>query len=204
LVATESERVTAAIVPTDAIARAAERRWGVARLEALVSAQTLLRWREGWQIYATAVRHADVDTVERLAPKIAQAIRAMEAEAEAAGHQHLAPDAWEAPLADGRVLVVCRSFAEAHALVAASRAQHGHGGAEGGEGPPEAGMRERVVWTMEELAAVLPTLEITYQAKLSFPGARVSSSVIRSESFAHDWATDDMPELHDAPGREVA
>ena len=119
--------------------------------------------------------------MERLTPKIAQAIQAMEQEAEAAGHAPLSPTAWEAPLADGRVLAVCRTFAEASAL---------QGTSDG---------RERVVWTMEELAAVLPQLELIHQVKLAFPGARVSSTVQRTESFAHDWATDDMPELHDTP-----
>ena len=176
----DHDRIQVAIVPTDAVARAAELRWGVARLESLVSATTLTRWREGWRRYATAIAHGDAPAVERLAPKIAQAVRAMEAEATSLGHQPLAPTAWEAPLADGRVLVVTRTFAEAHAL---SAAQDG---------------RERVVWTMEELANVLPTLEITYQVKTTFPGARVRSTVQRSEGYAHAWAVDsDFAFLHD-------
>jgi hypothetical protein len=173
------DRIQAAIIPTDAVARAAELRWGVCRLEGLVSAVTITRWREGWARYTDAIREGDADGVERLAPKIAQAIRAMEAEAEAAGHQPLTPTAWEAALADGRVLVVTRTFAEAHALQGASDG------------------RERVVWTMEELANVLPTLEVTYDAKVHFPGARVKSTVQRSEGYAHDWAQDDMLMLHD-------
>lgn len=179
---TDHDRIQVAIVPTDAVARAAELRWGVARLESLVSAGTLTNWREGWRRYATAIAHGDAAAVERLAPKIAQAIRAMEAEAEARGHARIDPgDHWEAPLADGRVLVVCRTFAEASAL------QHDQGAA-----------RERVVWTMEELANVLPTLEVTYQAKVHFPGARVRSTVQRSEGYAHDWAVDsEFAFLHD-------
>jgi hypothetical protein len=189
---TPHDRIQAALIPTDAVARAAELRWGVGRLESLVSTATISRWRDGWSLYSTAIRTADADAVERLAPKIAQAIRAMEAEAEAAGHAPLSPTAWEAPMADGRVLVVTRTFAEAHALSGASGASHGADGAQvGGDG------RERVVWTMEELANVLPTLEITYQAKVAFPGARVRSTVQRSEGYAHDWAQDDMLILHD-------
>lgn len=176
----DHDRIQVAIVPTDAVAREAEKRWGTCRLESLVSPTTLATWREGWRRYATAIAHGDAPTVERLAPKIAQAIRAMEAEAEAGGHTPLALIFWEAPLADGRVLVVCRTAAEAHGL---QRASDG---------------RERVVWTMEELANVLPTLEITYQVKTAFPGARVRSTVQRSEGYAHDWAVDsEFAFLHD-------
>jgi hypothetical protein len=188
---TPHDRIQAAIIPTDAVARAAELRWGVCRLESLVSAVTITRWREGWSRYCEAIRTADADGVERLAPKIAQAIRAMEAEAEAAGHAPLSPTAWEAPLADGRVLVVTRTFAEAHALSGSSDGREGGGV---GSSPDP---RERVVWTMEELANVLPTLEVTYQAKVHFPGARVKSTVQRSEGYAHDWSQNDMLELHD-------
>ena len=176
----DHDRIQVAIVPTDAVARAAELRWGVARLESLVSASSLQHWREGWRRYATAIAHGDAPTVERLAPKIAQAIRAMEAEAEAAGHTPLALIFWEAPLADGRVLVVTRTAAEAHSLQGSSDGRH------------------RVVWTMEELANVLPTLEITYQVKTTFPGALVRSTVQRSEGYAHDWAVDsEFAFLHD-------
>lgn len=170
------DRIAAAIIPTDTVAHEAERRWGVARLESLVSSATLTRWHEGWMLYSRAISTTDADAVERLAPKIAQAIRAMETEAEALGYQPLAPTAWEAPLADGRVLVVTRTFAEAHALGAPSQASDG---------------RERVVWTMEELANVLPTLEITYAAKVAFPGAKVTPLPKKREGFASDWASSD-------------
>jgi hypothetical protein len=174
------DRIQAAVSPTDTAARAAELRWGVARLEALVSAETLLRWRDGWSRYSTAIRQIDADQVERLAPKIAQAISVMEREAEARGHQPLAPAVWEAATADGRVLVVVRSQAEAHACVRASDG------------------REMVVWSMDELATVLPQLEQLHAVKLSFPGSRVRSMVRRSEGFAHDWSTGDA-EFHDVP-----
>ena len=57
--------------------------------------------------------------------------------------------------------------------------------------------RERVVWSLEELACVLPQLEQITAAKLAWPGARVQPMTRRGESWAHDWATVDMPELHD-------
>ena len=180
---TDHDRIQLAIVPTDAVARAAELRWGVvspARKSGECHYAHTLERRLA-TCYATAIAHGDAPTVERLAPKIAQAIRAMEAEAEAAGHTPLALIFWEAPLADGRVLVVCRTTAEAGAIQGASDG------------------RERVVWTMEELANVLPTLEITYQVKTTFPGARVRSTVQRSEGYAHDWAVDsDFAFLHDS------
>jgi hypothetical protein len=176
---TESERVTAAIVPVDAAARACEERWGVGRVEGLVSAATLLAWREGWGRYAEAVRLGLAADVERLAPKIIAAIGWMQQEAEARGWQPLDCDAWEAPLADGRVLVVVKTPAAAHATGRL----------------PDA--RERVVWSLDELACVLPQLEAIQAAKLAWPGARVQPMTRRGESWAHDWATGDMPELHE-------
>ena len=177
--ATDADRVAAAIVPTDAVARAAELRWGVARLESLVSAETLLSWKKGFTLYSDAIARCDPDEVKRLAPMIAQAILAMEEEAEERGHQPMSPTCWEAPMAGGRVLVVTRTFAEASALQASSDG------------------RERVVWTMEELANVMPRLEEINAIKNVFPGARVQSSVKKTEGFAHDVATEtDFEFLH--------
>lgn len=174
----DMDRIAAAIVPTDAAAREAEKKWGVARLESLVSEGTLLNWQRGFAMYSAAIGRNNADEVTRLAPKIKQAILAMDQEAEAAGHEPLSPTAWEAPLKDGRVLVVTRTFAEASAL---------QGATDG---------RDRVVWTMEELANVLPSLEMIYTAKTVFPGAKVRSSVKKAESFAHDWSTNDFAFLH--------
>jgi len=167
------ERTQVAIVPTDAVARAAELKWGVARLPGLVSAETLERWKAGWAVYSRAISEMDAPTVERVAPKIAAAIEAMMLEAEERGHQPLSVDAWEAPLADGRVLVVVRTPAEATAAVRRSGAPDGDG-------------RERVVWSMDELAAVLPQLEQIWASKLTFPGSRVKPLTQKAESFAHD------------------
>lgn len=189
---TESERVTAAIVPVDAAARACEERWGVGRVEGLVSTPTLLAWKEGWGRWAEAVRTGVAADCERLAPKIIAAIQFMQSEAETRGWQPLYCDVWEAPLADGRVLVVAKTPAAAYATGRLP------------DGPPEAGGRERVVWSVEELACVLPQLEQIQAAKLAWPGAKVRPLTVRTESFAHDWATNDMPELHDTPEPEAA
>jgi hypothetical protein len=54
-----------------------------------------------------------------------QALAVMSAEATAAGHQPLAPDTWEADMGNGVVLVVCRTSAEASAVLRASRASDG-------------------------------------------------------------------------------
>ena len=113
-----------------------------------------------------------------------QALAFMAREAEALGHQPMSVDAWEAATADGRILVVVRTQAEAHAL---ARAPDG---------------RERLIYAMEEIARLIHVLDPVNAIKASFPGAEVVSlsGVQMSEGRVADWARQDELEdiLHGA------
>ena len=180
----DRDRLIVALQPVDEAFRASEAKWGVARLERLVSPSTLASYRRGWTAYRAAITDGDASAVEELGPKMIQALAFMDREATARGHQPLSVTAWEAPTADGRVLVVVRTQAEAHAL---ARAPDG---------------RERLVYSIEEIARLLPALDAINIVKANFPGAEAVSlsGVQMSEGRVSDWATQDPLEdiLHGA------
>ena len=104
--------------------------------------------------------------------------RPQDAEAAAAGHAPLEVTRWEAATPDGRVLVLVRTVAEAHAIAREPRA----------EGAPEL-----LIWSMEEAARVLSAYGVVNDIKAAFPGAEVvrASGVQMSEGQVHDWAVSD-------------
>jgi hypothetical protein len=121
----DHQRFRLAMVPIDEAMWASEQRWGVGRLERIISPTTLAAWQRGWSAYRVALDDCDGAAVESIGPKMVQALAVMSAEATAAGHQPLAPDTWEADMGNGVVLVVCRTSAEASAVLRASRASDG-------------------------------------------------------------------------------
>jgi hypothetical protein len=123
--AEEHQRFRLAMVPIDEAMWASEQRWGVGRLERIISPTTLAAWQRGWDAYRAALDDCDGPAVERIAPKMIQALAVMDAEATAAGHQPLAPDVWEADMGNGVVLCVVRTSAEASAVLRASKASDG-------------------------------------------------------------------------------
>lgn len=176
--AEDRDRVVLALQPVDEAFRTSEAKWGVGRLERLVSATTLGSYKRGWDKYRQAVIDGDAATLEALGPKMIAALRFMDTEATAAGHAPLSVDRWEAATDDGRVLVVVRTQAEAHAIA---------------REPGTDGAPERVVWTMEELARVVPRINAINDVKLAFPAAEVRrvSGVQMTENQVADWATSD-------------
>lgn len=177
----DHDRMTAALSPVDQAFRESERRWGVARLETLVSQATLESYRRGWVAYRKAIEDGDVAAVEAIAPKMVAALAYMGQEAEAAGHQPLEVNRFEATLEDGRVLVIVRTMPEAHAIAR-----------------DKSDSRELVVYTMAEIARLIGNLEIVNAIKISFPGAeikdttkagnKVASGVQMTEGQVADWS----------------
>lgn len=183
----------AIIAPVDRAFRDHEQVWGVGRIENLVSTDTLARWRTGWARWKQAITDSDVTALRDLAGKMRAALAYMEREAIAAGHAPIQAETWEALMPDGRVLVVVRTSAEAHRVARAARL-----GADA-DIPPDllatvrhqqAG-REIVVWTMDELARVLPNAELIQAVKVAFPGARVQPRATTAAHDAADWARAD-------------
>lgn len=181
------DQIQAQIVPVDRAVRDSEGKWGAGRLVTLLQPSTLEAWARGWRAWNEALSTGDLDAVVSLAPKIIAALRFMDAEATAAGHQALAVTAWETALEDGRVLCVVRTAAEAHALAST-----------------QAG-RALVVWTMEELARVIPKLETLYSVKAAFPGALVQRVLPRDSGHAHGWVSNDKwQRMHDEDAQALA
>lgn len=163
------DAISAALVGLDRDAHALERRWGVGRL--VVLADDLLRER------FTRQRRKLDDAIQSTAPAASvlpqvEATRrgwhALEAAALAAGHAPAPPVVWEARLADGSVLAVCRDAADASLAAADGRA--------------------RVVVTLAEIARLYDARPEVIAVKRLFPGATVSA--IRSRP-AVDWDSGD-------------
>jgi hypothetical protein len=165
--------IQAEVIPVDAVAREMERTWGAGRLFELVSPDTLLRFRRGYALWAQAVTDSDLEAVRTLGPKMIAAWRFMDKEANSLGATPLSATHMEARMEDGRVLIVVGSYAEAIAL---------------SESPDG---RARVIYTMEELARVLPKLDLVNQIKWAFEGATIDRVVTHSEGFAEDFAQSD-------------
>jgi hypothetical protein len=172
---TAYELIRAEIPRVDEAIRRSEAKWGVGRLSALVSPDTLIRWKRGWDRWSEAVIAGHLDQVREFGPKIIAALAYMDTEATRLGHNPLVPQTWEARCPDGRVLVVVRSLAEAHHV---ARQQDG---------------RATVCYTMQELAELLPLLDQINAVKIAFPGAVVQQCTLRSEAFANDLIQ--VPEL---------
>lgn len=180
----EHDRITAAVLSVDEVARAMERRWGVGRLVRLVSPATLLRFRQAHALWTQAYSaDRDAAEAERTSAMMVRAWKALDAEATAASHEPLAPTVWEGRTEDGRVLVITRTSEEALAIAGV------------------ADERARTIWTVDELARCVAMFEQISDIKRSFPGATVTAVSPRQPSFAADWATSDplLDVLHPEP-----
>ena len=171
------DRLTFALAPIDQAMHASELKWGVSRIERLVSPATLAAYKRGWDAYREAIETGDAETITALAPKMVAALAYMDREATDAGHPTLAALAcvWEAPLPDGSVMVVVRTLAEAHAVTRAVS------GRESGL-PPDITIairdhihqgRSLVVVSLSEVAHVMAAHGFVVPIKGEFPGAQV-------------------------------
>lgn len=183
----DQDLIMASVLSVDEAARGAERRWGVGRLVRLVSPATLVRFRGAHDMWTTAYSHdRNVTATVKTSAMMVRAWQALEAEATAAGHAHLAPTVWEGRTEDGRVLVIVRTTEEALAVQSARDD------------------RARVVWTVDELARCVAMFEQISDVKRAFPGATVTAVSPRDAGFAQDWATSDplTEALHGDPHAE--
>ena len=147
----------------------AERTWGVGRLRLLVSDELRARWDRQWLAWCRAVESSDVAAIQKQGGAVRRAVTALEAEARAGGQQPLTPEVWETRH-DDRVVVVCRTSAEAGVVAREGRAAE--------------------VWTLDELVRLAladrPEMEAV---KIIFPGAEVTAVKPRV-----DWtAGDELP-----------
>ena len=144
-----------AMAPFDTAARAMERKWGINRLEGLVSPETAARYGSALGKMNAAMDAGDpAETATRAAVCI-RGLTAMDAEATAAGHQPIVPDAWEFQI-DGKTCALLCDDA-AWPVYSVTRP----------------GVR---VYTMREVANALEAYGQTAAAvKDAFPGAEVKA-----------------------------
>lgn len=145
-----------ALGPFDTAARAMERKWGINRLEGLVSPAMAAK-------YGAALAHMNAcigsdnptDTASAAANCI-KGLAAMDAEATTAGHQPITPEAWEFDV-DGKTCAVLRDDS-AWPAYAAQRP----------------GVR---IYSLREVANALAAYGQTVAAvKDAFPGATISAT----------------------------
>jgi len=201
--ADDNDRFRAALIPVDEAMWASEQRYGVGRLERLVSPATLAAYQRGWSAYRQALESGDAGALEIIGPKMIQALAVMDTEATAAGHKPLAPDTWEADMGNGVTLVVVRTNAEASAVLRASRVPGG-AAADGLSYettlPPDLAVTVRdqhegralVVITMAEIVRLLRAQE-TGLWGTKWQGTPAHSGRQADEMAAHDMARSGYP-----------
>jgi hypothetical protein len=199
----DTERFRLALVPVDQAFWQSELRWGVGRLERLVSASTLAAYRRGWTRYRQVIEASDGAELEIVGPLMIAALTFMDKEATEAGHPHLAPDTWETGLGDGRVLVVARTSAEASAIMRAAARGDGRVSYETTL-PPDLAVTVRnqhenralVVITMDEVARLIRRVETEVATGVvgsTWEGDPAPSGRVMGEGAAADLARDGYP-----------
>ena len=148
---------SSAVDGMDAVAREMEQRWGADRLRLLVDADLRDKFDRQRYLVNQAIWHGQLHEVQEQAGRMVKAYRALDRAATAAGAQLLSPDIWEVALKDNRVLAIVRTSTEAHAV-----AQSANG-------------RAVVVWTLDEVAAMVSAQSEVMMIKTAFPGAKITA-----------------------------
>ncbi len=154
--ASEAEiRCDLATAPFDRAARAMEEKWGVDRLPGLVSPSMADRWGAAMANLNAALDAKDAALVVKRVEACLRGFAAMDAEAVAAGHKPLPPDAWEIEV-DGVTCAVLR---------------------DGNQWPAYAALRPGVrAYSLREVGLALAAYGQTVAAvKDAFPGAEVKA-----------------------------
>jgi hypothetical protein len=149
-----------------ALHQAAQAKWGFERLEMLVGPDLRAKFRRTRMSWATALQaawDADMLTRDHLDAVIAKcaamgrAYAALDAAAEEAGARPVAPWVWEVPLADGSVIALVQTDAEASKVIADGRHVR--------------------VYTAQEIANLIDMIpEVLKLAKAEYPGAKFEMS----------------------------
>lgn len=116
-----------------------ESRWGVARLERLVSFEMAQKWKRQMDRLNKAISENDVFTLPDIVTGTIRGYEAMEADAIAQGNKpHDAPFAWTVGLPSGKTLAIVRHPKDA-SLMNDLKRDHG----------------DVVVWTIDEVANII-------------------------------------------------
>lgn len=152
------DQINGALKPLDAAASDIELRWGVGRLETLVSPETSAKFEAARAKLDVALHEKDVDLVIQRAGVMVRGWAALEKEAIASGHRAAPPELWyaTAPREDGKGemrMVIAKDNS------AATLAE-----------------TELPVYTVTEVARIIRAWKAQHQihaAKEAFPGAEI-------------------------------
>jgi hypothetical protein len=194
----DHDRFRLALAGVDQAFWVSEQKWGVGRLERLVSPATLAAYQRGWSAYRVALDECDGAAVENVGSKMIAALTFMDAEAAAAGYKPLDVSTWESDMGNGVVLCVVRTSAEASAVLRASRAADGASFET--TLPPDLAVTVRqqhegralVVVTMAEIVRLLQKQE-TGLWGTQWEGTPAASGRQMEEMAAHDMARSGYP-----------
>lgn len=149
---------SSAIDGMDVVAREMEQRWGVDRLRLVVTNDLREKFDRQRYLVNQAIWHGQLHEVVEQAERMGKAYKALDRAATASGAQPLSPVVWEVPLKGGRVLAIVQTGPEAHAVA------------------KQAAGRDMVVWTLEEVAAMVSAQSEVNMIKATFPGAAVTAT----------------------------
>lgn len=165
-------RIQNALVEHDKVVTQYEDKWGIERLQELVSEELRERFYQQRERLNTAIDNNDGKQTQEEVEVMCRAYAALEKEAVAMGHKPLSGEYWETPLPDGRVLAITKNHAEA--------------------GKVKRDNRDLVVFSIQEIANILDarhkeTVKFIDEVKNKFDGAVVTSvTPIKQETLIDD------------------
>ena len=145
----------ASIDEADKTAAAMETRWGAGRLRLLVTSELREKFDRQRYLFNAAIWYGDLEAVRRESTRMVTAWLALDKAATAAGKAAISPQVWEVALADGTVAAIVPSDDHLRAVIAEGRAV--------------------AVYTLDEIARFLSAYSDIAKAKLTFPGAEVTT-----------------------------
>ena len=154
------KRIQGALMDHDATVSSYEVRWGVDRLQELVSYELREKFYQQRDRLNKAIDSNDGMEVVRQVEVTGRAYAKLEQEAIARGHSEVTGDYFEAPMADGKVLAVCKTKGDCTKVARDNR--------------------EMLVYSVSEIAHLLsiqnkPVVEAVNEVKSIFAGAEVVS-----------------------------
>lgn len=151
----------------DTAACEVESRWGVSRLERLVSFEMAQKWKIQMDKLAKAISENDIFTLPELVNGTIRGYEALERDAIAQGYKPMdAPFGWSVGLPSGKTLVVVRHPKDA-SLMNDLKRDHGE---------------DVVVWTLDEIANIIEN-EYTLVNQPSVKNKKQSETKLGNDPF---------------------
>ena len=158
-----------ALIELDKNVQQYEKKWGTDRLPELVPQELREAFLKQLDLLNNAIAQNVGSEVAREAETMLRAYKKMDQVAEANGYEPLTGECWEAPMPDGKVLLVCQTNEEACNV--------------------DTSHRDCVVFSMEEIACILSAWQEyrnVEMAKHVFPGATIETVTEKTKELPDD------------------